>query len=396
MTVSSSVASIILIYRLNFATVGSGQTGAFTSRLPELAATVAKLDTWAAGKRFLLVVEQAQRREVRAIVTALKLAQMSEAHLALDSHWRTHFERKLAQQGSGAISVNTLRAWLNEPKAMGLPPELENLILLTFAAQTNRAWFRFGSSPHAASIDDLPSDAELREQVLPDDEVWNRAVERAAAVFGLSPSPLKSAANAAKLSQELGLQVANLVEPARDLLRELQSRLTSFGVTHDSSQRLKTAQVGLGLLESFRTAPEQERISLFANAKLDEKGVSVGTSLKQAQTVARALRDAPWVVIESAAKVQDQRRSAGEVILKRTRELFQLDELAQPLVVTLRRIQDDAAKLLAETPTPVASSVPTSPGFSVPPSDPTRASTASLAPSSTDGAGQPSGQPGEH
>jgi hypothetical protein len=240
--------------------------------------------------------------------------------------------------------VNLLRSWINEPKAMGLPPELENLILLTFAAQTNRAWFRFGSNPHNATIEDLPDNAELREQSLPDEQIWNRAVERASAIFGLAPSPLRSANNAVKLGLDLGQQVGALLESARDLVRELQSRIAALGLAPESSARFKTAQNGLTLLEALRTAPEQERINALASARLDEQGVSVGTALKQAPTVVRAIRDAHWFLIESASKLPP----AGEFLLKRARELLQHDELAQPFVVTLKRIIEDAAKLLSE------------------------------------------------
>jgi hypothetical protein len=307
------------------------------------------------------MIEQAQRREVRSIVTALKLAQMSEAHLALDTHWRTHFERKLAQHGTSAVTVIFLRNWINEPKAMGLPVELENLIMLTFATQTNRAWFRFGSNPHQASIEDLPDNAELREQTLPDEQTWSRAVERAAAVFGLAPSPLRSATNAVKLTQDLGQQVGNLLESARELVREVQARLTNLNVPPETSARLKSAQAGLAILEALRSATEHERISVLANAKLEEQGVGVGTSLKQASAVVRALREAHWFVVDSAGKLQDQRRVAGEALTKRARELLQHDELAQPLSTTLRRIIEDAAKLLADTPPPVSTGSPVAP-----------------------------------
>lgn len=303
------------------------------------------------------MVDQTQRRDVRAVVTALKLAQMSEAHLALDSYWRTHFERKIAQNGGVAITVNLLRTWLNEPKAMGLPAELENLILLTFAAQTNRAWFRFGSNPHNASIEDLPDNAELREQALPDEQTWNRAVARAGAVFGLVASPLRSATNAAKMAQDLGQQVSAWLESTRDLVREIQGRITSFGLATDNSARLKTAQNGLALLEALRASPEQERIAVLANAKLDEQGVGLGTALKQAPAVVRAIRETHWVLIESAGKL----RPAGEALLKRTQDLLQHDELAQPFVATLKRIIEDAANLLAEkpaAPAPVAGATP--------------------------------------
>lgn len=308
------------------------------------------------------MVDPAFRKDTRAITTALKLAQMSEAHLVLDSHWRTHFERKIAQNGNEPVTVSKLRVWLNEPKAMGLPADLENMILLVFAAQTNRAWFIHGSNPHAGTIEDLPSEAELREQVLPDEDTWAKAVERASAVFGLAPASLRSATNAARLAADLKTQVDTLLEATRDLVKELTQRLPAMSVSLETSARLRVAQSGLALLEALRSSSDRDRVTTLANAPLQENGVGVGTTLRQAQPVVRALRDTIWALIESAARLADDRRGAGLVVLKRTQELLQHDELAQSLPPALRRLQEDAARLLASAPAAAAPPAATSGG----------------------------------
>jgi len=65
---------------------------------------------------------------------------------------------------------------------MGLPEECGNLIILSFAAQTNRSFFRHGA-PFDAKLTNLPDEVELRQQQLPPETAWVTAVERASRIL---------------------------------------------------------------------------------------------------------------------------------------------------------------------------------------------------------------------
>ena len=95
-----------------------------------------------------------------------------------------NFLREQAKEGA-AFTVANLRKWMDQPLAMGLPTEAQNLIILTFAGQTNRSFVR-GNVPSTPSIDQMPEDLELREQTLPEPGDWEAACKRAAALFGLT------------------------------------------------------------------------------------------------------------------------------------------------------------------------------------------------------------------
>ena len=293
------------------------------------------------------MVEQGLRREVKPVVTALRLAQMSEAHLVIDDYWRVHFERKQAQNGGATPSVASLRKWLNEPRPMGLPVEVENLILLFLAERTSRVWFIYGS-PCSATIDEIKDEAELREQTLPTDAQWDLAVKRASGVFGLTPAPLKTATNVAKLNVDLKAQFETLLEPARELARELRSRLVALDVQPESSARWKSASSGLALLEAFRAASDTDRVTALATIALDASDVAIGTALRQAVTVTRFLRDVQWTLLTAVAKLNDQRQVAGQILWARAQEVLRIDELAVALPLALRTVLNDAAKLLAD------------------------------------------------
>ena len=125
---------------------------------------------------------------VRAIANPLKLGEMGldKTHFALSQHWKNHFTRKAAETG-GTVDVRQLRSWIDEPKPMGLPKEAENLVILTYALQTNRSFF-IHNGPHDGSLTNLPDLCVLREQKLPSQVEWATAVERAGAIFGVPVS----------------------------------------------------------------------------------------------------------------------------------------------------------------------------------------------------------------
>ena len=81
-------------------------------------------------------------------------------HFVLGQHWKNHFIRKAAETG-GAMTVGQLRKWIDDPKPMGLPKEAQNLVILLFAAQTNRTFYLHGS-PSEVSLANIADAHELR------------------------------------------------------------------------------------------------------------------------------------------------------------------------------------------------------------------------------------------
>ena len=129
-----------------------------------------------------LVADKATRQLVRAIANPLRLGEMGETHLHLHEFWKSHFLQCHARE-AGVITVGRLRQWLDEPQPRGLPAEAQNLVILTFAAQTNRA-FRLRGGPAQPAIENLPDELELVEEALPDRGEWREAVRRMSALFG--------------------------------------------------------------------------------------------------------------------------------------------------------------------------------------------------------------------
>ncbi len=111
-----------------------------------------------------MLVEKSARSLVKQIAEPLNLGEQGETHFVLGQRWKDHFTRKAAESGAG-MTVQSLRKWIDEPRPMGLPKECGNLIILVFAAQTNRSFFRHGA-PFDATLTNLPDEVELRQQQL--------------------------------------------------------------------------------------------------------------------------------------------------------------------------------------------------------------------------------------
>ena len=99
---------------------------------------------------------------------------------------------------------------------MGLPAELANLVIMTFAAQTNRS-FRYRGGPAQPTLDSLPGELELIEQALPSETVWAQANHRMSALFGEPPRSSLNASNVERLEESLRQKVA-AVRPSIDSL----------------------------------------------------------------------------------------------------------------------------------------------------------------------------------
>ena len=79
----------------------------------------------------LIAVSAALQRERTALKLMLQLL-VGETHLLIEPHWQSRFSQSHARDGGGIITVAKLRQWIDSPTPMGLPIELQNLIILAF------------------------------------------------------------------------------------------------------------------------------------------------------------------------------------------------------------------------------------------------------------------------
>ena len=242
-------------------------------------------------------MERSQRDEIRRIVQPLNLATCGEAHMSLSDHWRNHFMQKMSAAGVTSPSVRQLRQWIDEPRAMGLPDDVADLIILTWAAQTGRSAHLHGTAV-PVEIGSLHRESEMREQTLPPEDQWMRAVQYAAVIFGEAGTGAgRNAGNVATLAQALGIRGGEKLTLLRDYQQALLKRIDAWGLAHGGA-RARTAEASLDLALALSQGSVSERIATSANARIETSTAAMATAMARAHSLTQTLRSPEWAVLE--------------------------------------------------------------------------------------------------
>ncbi len=276
------------------------------------------------------------RKQIRPLLEPLRLAHVTEQHTVPMRDWLDHFDRKEHEHG-GPVTVGKLRTWLDERRRMGLPRELQDLIILVYAAPSNRS-FRDAFGPADPAIGRLRDEWKLEPQELPPQEIWDVARERASTLFGKPASPLCSATNLDKLAAE----VITEADVRRANVHQLVESLRR--VVPADADRMKTAIACVRLID--RLDPKLKPIEVVKRIHAAEIATSLTAmerAMAYASTVVTAIEHANWPLFEGLKSVP-----AGAHILARLNEALENDEHVFHLTDRLRECSGDAARLLLE------------------------------------------------
>lgn len=322
--------------------------GADEIRIGELRTTLAVVERAARDRADRIDVDTADRKAVRRVANPLGLGTMHEAHYTPGRRWLDHFDQAIARDEPATITVAGMRAWLEEPRAMGLPRAVQDLLIIAFAAQTDRVFQRQGMVQQPA-IDKLDDTWELRRQELPDEAEWAVAVERVSALFGDVVSPIVSAASAAQLVTRVREHTTGYRQAATELAGEIETRLAKQNLAADAA-RARTAVAARDLLGTLATCDEGELVHVLATAAIPTTAQAMGASIKQASAVTAALRAANWALIDSAVGLADHRAGEAAALAAELAEALSSDELVVALPAALRKIEATATDLVTQTP----------------------------------------------
>ncbi|VTU01487.1 Uncharacterized protein OS=Singulisphaera acidiphila (strain ATCC BAA-1392 / DSM 18658 / VKM B-2454 / MOB10) GN=Sinac_1955 PE=4 SV=1 [Gemmataceae bacterium] len=300
--------------------------------------------------RRVFVEDKGVRLKLRNICNPLDLGQMSETHFVLDDNWKNHFNRMLAQSGQPHPTAADLRRWTDQPDDRGLQREVQNLLILVYADQTNRSFVRYGSN-YTPGLDDLPNELELQEQTLPDLKDWSEAVSRVADVLGHAVSKLLNASNLAALAAKVGGSVAEFKADCESLPDRLQLVLRNLGVPEaefGKCDRVKTARAVKTVLAAAENKEPTALVGTLARAKLETNATAMGKSLKSAKAVLECLRATRWDLFAAVAQIQDQRKTDADLLIRDVCGWLKADEhaLAGGLAGKLSEAEGRAIKLL--------------------------------------------------
>jgi hypothetical protein len=273
---------------------------------------------------------------------------MHETHFVLGHHWPTHFLRKESQDG-GPVTVAKLRAWMDEPSPMGLPKHAQNLVIMVFAAQTNRSFY-LHNAPIMPTLESLSDELELREQRLPSQAEWEVDIRRGEKIFGLTTSPLVNAGNVAKFVEDARAAAEEAKAPCEDLARKLRELLPRFSNQGAETPRLKTAHAAQQLIEAVLNARGGRLVEAMAGVTLGASEEAVGRSVKKAPALLTTLEGIKWDLLEGVRRLTDYRSERGKAIWTAVKDAFERDEYAVALGPALQEAESSAVRLLTEPP----------------------------------------------
>ena len=308
-----------------------------------------------------VLVDKTLRSLVRQIADPLKLGKMGQdaTHFMLEQDWKNHFIRKSAEAG-GTVSVKQLREWIDMPKPMGLPKEVQNLVILTYAEQTSRTFHR-QTVPVDVSLKDLPNECELRDQKLPDEAQWQRAVQLSDHIFKFNLSSLLKPSTVTDLETKVKSKAITVLSACQQYTQSLNDRLDQLNLAI-ASDRLKTALATLTLLEQIVAAKSEDIVGILANAEIATTESAMADCLAKSATLHSALESESWNIFESIGTLSDERQAEAATIIQSIRSVLLSDEHVLPLSTELKVAWSKALQLLTQpSPSPKASTSPEPP-----------------------------------
>jgi hypothetical protein len=253
--------------------------------------------------------------------------------------------RKQAEEGMPSLTVRRLRGWMDQPEAMGLPRDMQNLVIMAFALQGDYA-FSLHGGPVEPRLDRLDDELELRQQPLPDEAVWQEATQRLAAILGVVASPLLSATNLATWVDEVRRETARFRPAAAQLCTALKTRLTRLGIDANGAPRMQTAQASLTLLSGVAEADDAAVVSVVANADIATSATAMGHAIKQAAALVGTLDHAPWDVFDRIEPMAGEGAPQAQAIVVQIKDALTRDEHVVHLADALQAARSDAVELL--------------------------------------------------
>lgn len=294
------------------------------------------------------VDDRKRRPLLKGIAEPLKLGILHESVFLLDQHWINHFNSKVAAAGP-TITVGHLRRWIDEPAAMGLSKQMQNVIILMYASRTNRTLYEHGVPVNSeVSYTKLEDSLELRTWQGPSEADWSRSIELAGSLFGLVPSGLCNATNVTRLSSDVKAICSTHHSACQKFIQALSERLKKFGLNPSDSARMQTATATLRLVNQLLGADPGEVVKVLAKANIATSEAAMGKSLKTAGDLVGRIDATTWGVFEDISQLSGEYHDKADAIRSSVSQALSADEYNIGLAATMKKAQNDAVELLAE------------------------------------------------
>ncbi|MCP5560212.1 MAG: phage resistance protein [Verrucomicrobiaceae bacterium] len=295
-------------------------------------------------------VEMNERVLVRQITGPLNMGTMHDTAYVQSEEWKNHFLRHEAAQ-NGPLTVAAMRRAINLPKPRGLPLHLQDLLILSFAAQTNRTILRYQSAV-PGDLGELKDDDVLKQEVLPSAEIWESARTMAEEIFGLQQLPaMPTAAGVMSFGSKVHgyLTEKRAAASLSALQTALVPVLATFGIEGENSARMITARETAAWVRRLDKAEGSELVEMVATASFSSEPQMIARGLATCESLASYLSQTAWLTaIERARQLGGTSASSVEALVQKIADALRHDELVQSLKETLETASKNANELIYE------------------------------------------------
>jgi len=316
--------------------------------IKELATTYAYVERTVADRESRVLLERADRPAVRRVANPLALGSAGETHFLFGddrfAFWGAEFERAAARAGlqpHDPVSVGQVRGWIEAMRpALGLRDEVSDLVVLSWAALRQRAWYHHGGPIAPPKPGQARPEMELRPEPLPAATDWDVAVARAGALFGITGNHYLTAPSVAQLTEQVREQATLRLDAASTVGSQLSAAYARVSLAADGADRLGTARAGVALLTALRRSPDRVRLVQALAGTGDSAGdAALARSLASAPAVTSALSRYRW---ERLRPLLDAEKSdpAAAAALDKLRTALRSDEIVTGLIKALQASED--------------------------------------------------------
>ncbi len=316
-----------------------------------------------AGSGRVEPVENSKRTQLRRVANPLNIGEMLENHYVFSATsfpWRNQFTSWASAENLTSVPMTRVRNWL-EP--WGLAREVENLLALSWALLDDKQWSKAGAPVSVAGVEQVTDDLVLSQPTLPEQDAWDSASERASALFGITVSHLRSAANVIALGNGVRARAHELVNGTAELVNELERHAHQLGLA-ELAPRMQLALLGKQLVS--RLSVERDDVVLvqtLAEFQVPAEAQPLAKSMSTASSVAGALQALQWQLVDSIRGIapDDGRHSDATELLNQLAAAAAANELHQPLAPAVTAAVNQAASILTVAPPVVVAPVVTVP-----------------------------------
>lgn len=285
-------------------------------------------------------VDSPLRPLLRQIAQPLNLGDMHERHFIFKQDWPQHLAREMAKQG-GDITVAALREVMDLPSPKGLPPGVQNLLIMVFAEQGQYAYHLHGGPYNEVGLKEVRDELVLIKQELAEPQKWKAALDNAGLLLGITVSPLRTASNQNDLDKKVTESASSHLSSCCSLVAELEKQHKVLKLALDGD-RFKNAQLAVTVLESLQDKKGVELVDVLAGIKAVTSVEALAKSISTAERVRSTLEDNNWALLNSAWEAYPDE---GNAIKNKVADALKRDELVIHLSEVLRQAQAQATDI---------------------------------------------------